>query len=60
LRLDTSRYRARVDDAQGFSQRRVIKRGAWAGEVGQTQFIPSSYLKFAVDFDGSGPPRSRS
>jgi lytic murein transglycosylase len=29
-------------------------RGAWAGEVGQTQFMPSSYLKFAVDFDGSG------
>ena len=29
-------------------------RGAWAGEVGQTQFMPSSYLKFAVDFDGHG------
>ena len=29
-------------------------RGAWAGEVGQTQFMPSSYLKFAVDFDGNG------
>ena len=28
--------------------------GAWAGEVGQTQFMPSSYLKFAVDYDGSG------
>ena len=28
--------------------------GAWAGEVGQTQFMPSSYLKFAVDFDGDG------
>lgn len=28
--------------------------GAWAGEIGQTQFMPSSYLKFAVDFDGSG------
>ncbi len=27
-------------------------RGAWAGEIGQTQFMPSSYLKFAVDFDG--------
>ena len=26
-------------------------RGAWAGEIGQTQFMPSSYLKFAVDFD---------
>jgi lytic murein transglycosylase len=29
-------------------------RGAWAGEIGQTQFMPSSYLKFAVDFDGNG------
>jgi lytic murein transglycosylase len=29
-------------------------RGAWAGEIGQTQFLPSSYLKFAVDFDGDG------
>jgi len=29
-------------------------RGAWAGEIGQTQFLPSSYLKFAVDYDGNG------
>lgn len=29
-------------------------RGAWAGELGQTQFLPSSYMKFAVDFDGDG------
>jgi lytic murein transglycosylase len=29
-------------------------RGAWAGELGQTQFLPSSYMKFAVDFDGNG------
>jgi lytic murein transglycosylase len=29
-------------------------RGAWAGEIGQTQFMPSSYLKYAVDFDGKG------
>ena len=29
-------------------------RGAWAGEVGQTQFMASSYYKFAVDFDGNG------
>jgi membrane-bound lytic murein transglycosylase B len=28
--------------------------GAWAGEIGQTQFMPSSYLKFAVDFDNNG------
>src|SRR4051812_32300229 len=29
-------------------------RGAWAGELGQTQFLASSYVKFAVDFDGDG------
>jgi lytic murein transglycosylase len=29
-------------------------RGAYAGELGQTQFLPSSYVKFAVDFDGNG------
>lgn len=28
--------------------------GAWAGELGQTQFMPSAYLKYAVDFDGDG------
>lgn len=26
--------------------------GQWAGEIGQTQFLPSSYVKYAVDFDG--------
>lgn len=29
-------------------------RGAWAGEIGQTQFMPSTYIKYAVDFDGNG------
>jgi lytic murein transglycosylase len=29
-------------------------RGAWAGELGQAQFLPSNYLKYAVDFDGNG------
>lgn len=29
-------------------------RGAWAGEVGQTQFLASRYLRFAVDYDGDG------
>jgi len=31
-------------------------RGAWAGEIGQTQFMPSNYIKYAVDFDGNGDP----
>ncbi|MBI4274224.1 MAG: lytic murein transglycosylase [Rhizobiales bacterium] len=29
-------------------------RGAWAGEIGQTQFMPSSYMKYAIDYDGDG------
>ena len=29
-------------------------RGGWAGEIGQTQFLPSGYFKYAVDFDGDG------
>jgi lytic murein transglycosylase len=29
-------------------------RGSWAGAMGQTQFMPSSFLKYAVDFDGEG------
>jgi lytic murein transglycosylase len=29
-------------------------RGAWAGELGQAQFLPSNYIKYAVDFDGNG------
>ncbi len=29
-------------------------RGGWAGEIGQTQFLPSGYVKYAVDFDGDG------
>ena len=29
-------------------------KGAGFGELGQTQFLPSKYLEFAVDFDGDG------
>jgi lytic murein transglycosylase len=27
---------------------------SWAGAMGLTQFLPSDYLKYAVDFDGDG------
>ena len=47
----------RFDDALRIVERGDIApqdlRGAWAGEIGQTQFMPSSYLKFAVDFDNN-------
>ena len=29
-------------------------KGDWAGEIGQTQFLPSSYVKYAVNIDGRG------
>jgi len=28
--------------------------GAWAGELGQTQFLPTEYNTMAIDFDGDG------
>jgi lytic murein transglycosylase len=28
--------------------------GAWAGELGQTQFLPAHYMQHAVDYDGDG------
>jgi lytic murein transglycosylase len=51
-------FRAELLDALRIIERGDLApaemRGAWAGEIGQTQFMPSSYLKFAVDFDGNG------
>lgn len=29
-------------------------KGSWAGAMGQSQFMPSSFLRFAVDYDGDG------
>lgn len=33
---------------------RAHMMGSWAGAMGQTQFLPSSYLSYAVDGDGDG------
>lgn len=40
-----------IDDAH---MRPEELRGGWAGEIGQTQFLPTPYVKYAVDFDGNG------
>ncbi len=29
-------------------------KGSWAGAMGQTQFMPSNFLAYAVDFEGNG------
>ncbi len=29
-------------------------KGSWAGAMGQTQFMPTSFLSYAVDYDGDG------
>ncbi len=54
----SDKFKVELGDAlriiQNGDMTRSSMRGAWAGEIGQTQFMPSSYLKFAVDFDGSG------
>jgi len=51
-------FRAQLIDAL-----RIIDRGdltpagmvgAWAGELGQMQFLPSNYVKYGVDFDRDG------
>lgn len=38
---------------RGYATRDDLK-GSWAGAMGQTQFIPTTYLERAVDMDGDG------
>ncbi len=37
----------------GYATRADLK-GSWAGAMGHTQFIPTTYLAYAVDHDGDG------
>ena len=51
-------FRGELFDALDILNRGDIEferlKGSWAGAMGQVQFMPSSYLKFAEDFDGDG------
>ena len=51
-------FRRELFDALRMVQRRHIEtgtmRGSWAGAMGQPQFMPSSYLRYAYDFDRDG------
>ena len=38
---------------QGHIRPEVMK-GSWAGAMGQSQFMPSSFMNFAYDYDGDG------
>jgi lytic murein transglycosylase len=51
-------FRPQLKDALRIAQRGDIKtedmRGAWAGELGHMQFLPSDYIESGVDFNGDG------
>lgn len=53
-----ARFRAELIDALEILNRGDIElallKGSWAGALGQPQFMPSSYLKYAQDFDEDG------
>jgi len=42
----------RIEQQEHFSAREM--RSSWAGAFGQTQFVPSSFLRYAVDGDSDG------
>lgn len=52
------RFRAELKDALRLVERGDLAPaqmiGSWAGELGQTQFLPSHYYRYGVDYDKDG------
>ncbi len=49
---DELMHALRVVDREQLDDTRMV--GSWAGAMGQTQFMPSNYMRYAVDGDGDG------
>jgi len=54
----SDRFRSQLFDALRLIERGDLRPeemiGSWAGELGQTQMMPSEYYQYAVDYDGDG------
>jgi lytic murein transglycosylase len=54
----SDRFRSQLLDALKLIERGDLRPeemiGSWAGELGQTQMMPSEYYQYAVDYDGDG------
>ena len=54
----SDKFRAQLLDALRLIERGDLTPeemiGSWAGELGQTQMMPSEYYQYAVDYDGDG------
>ena len=54
----SEKFRAQLLDALRLIERGDLRPeemiGSWAGELGQTQMMPSEYYQYAVDYDGDG------
>lgn len=54
VRYGRSQLIAALKILQAGHVNRADMRGSWAGAMGHTQFIPTSFLALAVDYDGDG------
>jgi len=54
----SDRFRSQLFDALRLIERGDLRPddmiGSWAGELGQTQMMPSEYFQYAIDYNGDG------